>query len=77
MIATELIEAIRYKLRCFGVPLYGPVEVFCDNKSVVKNLIIPTSVLNNIHNAICYQRVRDNQAIDVLRVWWIPWDLSW
>lgn len=26
-----------YKLRMFGVPLEGPTEVFCDNKSMVLN----------------------------------------
>ena len=29
-IATEIIEALWYKLRCFGVPVEGPVELFCD-----------------------------------------------
>ena len=49
-ISTETIEALRYKLRCFGITLEGPAEVFCDNMSVVKNLSIPTSVLNKSHN---------------------------
>ena len=41
-----MIEALRYKLRYFGIPVEGTVEVFCDNMSVVKNLSIPTSALN-------------------------------
>ena len=44
-ISTEIIEALRYKLRCFGIPVEGPAEVFCDNMSVVNNLSIPTSTL--------------------------------
>ena len=36
-IATEINEALRYKLICFGIPVEGPTEEFCDNMSVVKN----------------------------------------
>ncbi len=59
-IATEMIEASRYKLRCFGVPIDGrPAEVFCDNKSVVTNSSVPASVLNKHHNSICFHRVHE------------------
>ena len=70
-ICTEMIEALRYKLRCFGIPIDGPCDVFCDNRSVVTNSSIPTSVLNKRHNAICYHRVREAQAAGVIRVGWI------
>ena len=75
-IATEMIEALRYKLRCFGVPIDGPAEVFCDNKSVVTNSSVPASVLNKRHNAICFHRVREAQASLVIRMAWIPGDLN-
>ena len=61
-IATDMIEAMRYKLRCFGIPIMGPATVLCDNKSVVTNASVPASVLNKRHNAICYHRVREAQA---------------
>ncbi len=70
-IATELNEALRYKLRTFGVPISGPSEILCDNKSVVTNSSVPTSVLNKRHNAICYHRVREAQAAGIIRVGWI------
>jgi len=70
--ATELVEALRYKLRCFGVRLDGPASIFCDNKSVVTNANLPTSMLNKRHNAICYHRVRESQAAGRIRVGWIP-----
>ena len=38
-IATELIEALRYKLRMFGVKLPGPARVFCDSESVFKSTL--------------------------------------
>lgn len=52
-IATELIKALRYKLRMFGVPLESPTNVLCDNKSMVDNSTIPSSTLKKKHNAIC------------------------
>ena len=75
-IYTEMIEALRYKLRCFGIPVEGPVEVFCDNMSVVTNSSITTSALNKRHNAICYHRVRKAQDEGILRVGWIPGDFN-
>ena len=58
-ISTEMIEGLRYKIRMFGVPIDGPTDVFFDNQSVVTNVSIPSSVLNNKHNAICYHKVRE------------------
>ena len=76
MIATDMIEALRYKLRCFGIPVEGPAEVFFDNMSVVNNSSIPTSVLNKRHNYVCYHRVREAQAAGILRVGWIPGEFN-
>jgi hypothetical protein len=70
-IATEMIEALRYKIRMFGVPIDGSTDVFCDNKSVVTNSSIPSSVLSKKHNSICYHRVREAQAAGTIRVGWI------
>jgi len=58
-IAKEQIEALRYKLRSFGVPIDGPARVFCDNDGVVKNASIPDSALSKKHNAINYNAVRE------------------
>jgi len=66
-----MMEALRYKLRCFGIPVEGPADVLCDNRSVVTNSSVPTSVLNKRHNSICYHCVREAQAADIIRVGWI------
>ena len=70
-IATELNEALRYKLRTFGVPIDGASEVCCDKKSVVTNSSAPSSVPSNRHNVICYHRVSEAQAAGIIRVGWI------
>ena len=66
-----MIEALRYKLGCFEIPVEGPAEVFCDNMSVFKNSSIPTSVLNKRHNAIYYHRFREAQDAGIIGVGWI------
>ena len=71
-IAKCMIESLRYKLRCFGIPVEYPAEMFGDKMSVVKNLSITTSALKKRHNGICYHRVKEAQAPGVLRVGWIP-----
>ena len=32
--AVELVTALRYKLKMFGVPIDGPTDMFCDNEDV-------------------------------------------
>ena len=44
--------------------------------SFFKNLSIPTSAFNKRHNYICYHRVREAQATDLLRVGWIPGEFN-
>ena len=70
-ICTEMIEALRYKLRCFGISIDSLAEVFCNNQSVVTNSSVLSSVLNKRHNAICYHRVREAQAVGTIMVGWV------
>jgi hypothetical protein len=67
-ICKELIVARYYKLRMFGVEVNGPVNVFCDNRGVVKNVSILESMLMKKHNAINYHAVREAVAAGILRV---------
>ena len=39
-IPKNIIEALRYKLRCFGITVEGPTEVFFDNMSVDNSIIL-------------------------------------
>jgi hypothetical protein len=67
-IARDLISAMRIKLKCFGVPLTGPTNVFCDNQAVYKNTSNPESTLNKKHNAINYHICREAVAAGMMRV---------
>ena len=66
--AVEMIEALRYKLRMFGVPLDGPASIFCDNEAVYKNTSIPESVLSKKHHSIAYHRSREAVAAQTVRI---------
>ena len=67
-IGVELVEALRYKLRMFGVPLEGPANIYCDNEAVYQNTIIPESTLKKKHHSIAYHRCREAVAAKTIRV---------
>jgi len=67
-ILVDMLESLRYKLRMLGIPIDGAANVFCDNNSVVINLIVPTSTLKKKHNSIAYHRVREAVTAGILRI---------
>ena len=66
--AVELTEALRYKLRMFGVPLHMATNIFCDNEAVYKNTTLPESTLKKKHHSIAYHRCREAVAAGTVRV---------
>ena len=67
--ATEMIIALRYKLRMFGIPIDSPARVFCDNEAVYINSSDPTSTLKKKHQSIAYHTVRQNVASNTILVY--------
>jgi hypothetical protein len=66
--AVEMLQALRHKLRWFGVPIDGPVNVFGDNESVVNSAQKPEVTLSKKHNGIAYHKVREAVAAAIIRV---------
>ena len=66
--AVELIEALRYKLRVFGVPIEGPTNIYCDNEAVCRNCSTPESTLKKKHHSIAYHRNREAVAAGTCRI---------
>jgi hypothetical protein len=54
--AVEMLQALRYKLRWFGISIDGPVNVFGDNNSVLDSTQKPEATLTKKHNAIAYHK---------------------
>jgi len=52
----------------FGVPIDGPVNMYCDNSGVVANASRPESTLKKKHNAIAYHRVCEAVAAGTVRI---------
>ena len=65
-IALEQIMGLRYKLRMMCVPIDGPANVFCDNKSVVKSTMNPESTLKKKNVSIAYHKVRECFAAGII-----------
>ena len=66
--AVEIIEVLRYKLRMFGVPIDGSMNVFCDNGAVCANTTRPELTLLKKHHSIAYYRAREPVASGTVRV---------
>jgi hypothetical protein len=75
-IAIDQIEAIRYKLRMFGIPLEGCTSIFCDNESVVKNTTRSESTLGKKHLSIAYHRCREAVAASFVRIGHIAGEIN-
>ena len=67
-LAVELVIALQYKLRMFGVPLKGPTDMFCDNKAVINNTSTQKSVLCKKHQSIAYHKCREAVAALICRI---------
>jgi hypothetical protein len=75
--AVEQIQALRLKLRWFGVPIDGPTNVFCDNNSVVTSTSQPEVTLSKKHNGIAYHKCREAVASKMIRVAHWPGDQNY
>jgi hypothetical protein len=70
--SVEEAIAITHTLKSLGIPLAGPVEIFCDNRSVVDNSTIPGSALKKKHTSIAFHMCREAQAAGICILRHIP-----
>jgi hypothetical protein len=66
----EAIEHLRFKLRCFGIPMPKgePSYIYCDNESVVKNTTNVESTLNKRHSSVAYHHCRWSVAAGIVTI---------
>ena len=57
--AMDHIQALRFKLRMFGVPIDGATRVLCDNEAVVRNTTASESTLKKKQTSVAYHRNRE------------------
>ena len=65
---AEMVKALRYKLRMFGVTIEGPTDMFCDNKVVYKNSSTPESLVCKKHHIIAYHMCRQAVVAEICRI---------
>ena len=66
--AVEESISIRYMLRCLGVPVTRPTNLYGDNKGSIQSANIPDGVLKNKAIAISYHYVRDAVAAKIVNL---------
>ena len=66
--AVELIAALQYKLRMFGVTINGSTDMFCNNEAVYKNAYMPELQLRKKHHSIAYHMSRESVASGAYRI---------
>ena len=66
--AVELVTALRYKLRMFGVPIDSPTDMFCENEAVYKSLLTPESVLCKKRHSVAYHKCRGKVVSGIYRI---------
>ena len=67
-LATEMIQAYIYIHCRIGIPIDGPMNMFCDNKAVVRNSTMPEPTSKKKHVAICYHCVQEACAAGMTQI---------
>ncbi|KAI2510964.1 Reverse transcriptase (RNA-dependent DNA polymerase) [Fragilaria crotonensis] len=68
--AVEEAISIRYMLRCLGVPVIKPTDLYGDNFGVIQSAEIPDGELKTKHIAISYHYVREAIAARIVNAHW-------
>jgi hypothetical protein len=68
--AVEEAISIRYMLRCLGVPVTVPTDLFGDNFGVIQSAEIPDGELKKKHIAISYHYVCEAIAARIVNAHW-------
>jgi Reverse transcriptase (RNA-dependent DNA polymerase) len=69
--AVEEAISLRYMLRCLGIPVTKPTDLYGDNRSVYQSAGIPDGELKKKHVAISYHYVREAIAAKVVNSFWV------
>ena len=67
-LAVELVIALQYKLRMFGVPIKVPTDMLYDNVLVFNNTSTPESVLCKKYHSISYHKYREAVVALIFRI---------
>jgi hypothetical protein len=69
--AVEEAISIRYMLRCLGILVMKPTNLYGDNFGVIQSATIPEGELKKKHVAIIYHYVRESIAAGFINAIWV------
>eukprot|EP00957_Ditylum_brightwellii_P198635 15139197-Ditylum_brightwellii.AAC.1 len=64
--AVEEVMALHYMLHCLGVKVFKPTRILGDNKSVIINSTVMSSLLKKKHVAISYHKACEATAARII-----------
>ena len=64
--AVEEVMSVRYMLRCLGVKVSKATHVLGDNRSVIMNATLKSSLLKKKHVSISYHMAREAAAAKII-----------
>ena len=70
--AVEEAISLHYMLRCLGIPVTNPTNLYGDNFGSIQSASIPDSELKKKHVAISYHLVRESIAAKIVNTIWVP-----
>ena len=70
--AVEEAISLCYMLRCLGIPITNPTNLYGDNFGLIQSASIPDSELKKKHVAISYHFVRESIAAKIVNTIWVP-----
>ena len=69
--AVEEAISLHYMLRCLGIPVANPTNLYGDNFGSIQSASIPDSELKKKHVAISYHFVREFIAAKIVNTIWV------
>ena len=70
--AVEEAISLHYMLRCLGMPVTNPTNLYGDNFGLIQSASIPDSELKKKHVTISYHVVRESIAAKIVNTIWVP-----
>ena len=67
-LATEMIQALQYIHCRIGIPIDGPMNMFCVNEAVLRKSTMPEPTSKKKHVAICYHCVQEACASGMTQI---------
>ena len=70
--SVEEAISLHYMLRCLGISVSNPTNLYGDNFGSIQSASIPDTELKKKHVTISYHFVRESIAAKIVNTIWVP-----